>query len=88
MKNIIFVTAAAAALMLSVPLAAQVGENAPASEPADQNQTPGLQQAPDGQTMKTAVEKEKSTKESQSAPNSEGTSTSTGPTFPNDKTAK
>lgn len=87
MKNIIFVTAAAVALVLSAPLAAQVGENAPASEPADQNQTPGLQQAPDGQTMKTAVEKDRPTKESHAAPT--GTeSTSTGPTFPNDKTAK
>lgn len=86
MKNIIFVTAAAVSLMSSAPLAAQVSENALEVQPSEQEQTPGLQQAPDGQTMKT-VEKDRSTKESKATLT--GTeSTSTGPTFPDDKTVK
>ena len=84
MKNIIFVTAATVLLVFSAPLHAQVSEDSPAAEPMDQNQTPGLQQAPDGQTMKVAGDKEKSRKESHAAPVDSPTS-STGPTFPSDR---
>lgn len=87
MKNIILVTLTGVALVLSAPGAVQVSENTP-PKPAEQNQTPGLQQSPDGQTMKNAAGKDRSTKGSQGAPTSEGTSTSTGPTFPNQKNAK
>jgi hypothetical protein len=87
MKNIIFVMAVAIPLALSAPLHAQVSEDSPASEPIDQNQTPGLQQAPDGQTMKVTGDKEKSRKETQAAPVDAPTS-STGPTFPSDRPSK
>jgi hypothetical protein len=89
MKNIVYVTAAAASLALSAPLHAQVSENPQTLEPMDQNQAPGLQQTPEGQTMKMAVEKDKGLKEGQAAQTGvERPTTSTGPTFPNDKPAK
>lgn len=87
MKHLGLISVAAVALLLSVPLHAQVSENALEVQPSEQEQTPGLQQAPDGQTMKTAVEKDRPAKESQAAPTGVE-STSTGPTFPNVKTAK
>lgn len=86
MKHLDLITVVSVLLMLGVPLHAQVSENALEVQPAEQEQSPGLQQAPDGQTMKT-VEKDRSAKESQTTLT--GTeNTSTGPTFPNDKSAK
>jgi hypothetical protein len=69
-----------ASLLMSAPLAAQ-GLNITAAQPtSDQEQTPGLQQTPEGQTMKTAGEGTKTFKETQAAP--VGGTGSTGPTFP------
>jgi hypothetical protein len=75
------VIAASAGLFFAMPLPAQAEEDPPLpAQPAkSQDQVPGLQQTPDGQTLKTAGEKTKRIQETQAGP---ATSTGTGPTFP------
>ena len=85
MKSLI--VAATASMLLAAPLLAQEDGSLPAQpvKSQSQDQVPGLQQTPDGQTMKTAGERTKPIKETQAGP---ATSTSTGPTFPDALPAK
>ncbi len=89
MKNIGILTAGVLSLMFAVaPLSAQENNQSLSPQPAKgEDQTPGLQQTPDGQTMKTAGEKTKTPHEAEAGAASGGT-TSTGPTFPNAPPAK
>lgn len=89
MKNIGILTATAVLLMFAVaPVSAQESSQPLPTQPSnDQVQTPGLQQTPDGQTMKTAGEKTKPSQETEAGAASSGV-TSTGPTFPNNPPAK
>jgi hypothetical protein len=83
MKSLIIATAAS--VLLAAPLLAQEDGPLPAQPVKSQDQVPGLQQTPDGQTMKTAGERTKPIKETQAGP---ATATGTGPTFPDPPPAK
>lgn len=82
-----FAAVATASLLLAAPLAAQEGTQ-PLTAPSEKtnDQVPGLQQTPDGQTMKTVGEKTPPLQETQAGPATGGGST--GPTFPHHPPAK
>ena len=80
-----FVIAATASLFFAAPLLAQEEGPLPAEPTKSQDQVPGLQQTPDGQTMKTAGERTRPLKETLAGP---AAGTSTGPTFPDPPPAK
>ena len=82
-------TAAAVSLTLvAAPLVAQEDNQTPPAQPTnDQDQTPGLQQTPEGQTMKMAGEKVKFLQEIESD-RSAAAGPSTGPTVPNSPPSK
>jgi hypothetical protein len=78
----IFSAAALTLFLMAAPLTAQEN-SAPVTQPTkDQEQTPGLQQTPDGQTMNTAGEWIKPAA-CHSRVGSVALGGSTGPTFPN-----
>lgn len=80
------IIAAAASVLLTPPLLAQEDSTLVPVQPAkSQDQVPGLQQTPDGQTMKMAGERMKPVHEALAGP---VISTSTGPTFPDAMPAK
>jgi hypothetical protein len=89
MKRFNAITAiSAASFLLTAPLAAQEGAQPMIAPPAKTNdQVPGLQQTPDGQTLKTVGEKTRPLQETQNGP-ATGGGTSTGPTFPHQPPAK
>jgi len=74
-----------ASLLMTAPLAAQ--ENNQLLPTQDQEQTPGLQQTPEGQTLKTAGENTRPLLETRAGP-FVGGGASTGPTFPNSTPSK
>jgi hypothetical protein len=75
-----------ASLLMTAPLAAQESNQLPPQPTKDQEHMPGLQQTPEGQTMKTAGEKMKPLQETQAGMILGGAST--GPTFPNSTPSK
>ena len=76
-----FTAISIASLLIAAPLAAQ--ENNQLLPTKDQEQTPGLQQTPEGQTLKTAGERVKPLQETRVMFGG-----STGPTFPNNAPVK
>jgi hypothetical protein len=89
MKRLIAVAAVSvASIFLATPLMAQESTQPLIAPPAKSNdQVPGLQQTPDGQTMKTVGEKTKPLQETRAGP-AMGGGSSTGPTFPYHPPAK
>jgi hypothetical protein len=84
MKSMII--AATASVLVTAPLMAQEDNTLVPIQPVkSQDQVPGVQQTPDGQTMKTAGERMKPVHEALAG---SVISTSTGPTFPDAMPAK
>jgi hypothetical protein len=73
-----------ASLLMTVPLAAQESNQFTPQPTKDQEQTPGLQQTPEGQTLNTAGERLKPLQETRVMFGG----SSTGPTFPNNAPVK
>ena len=71
-------------LLLTAPLAAQESNQLVPQSTKDQEQTPGLQQTPEGQTLNTAGERMKPLQETRVMFGG----ASTGPTFPNSAPVK
>ena len=73
-------------LLVTAPLAAQESNQFLPQPTKDHEQTPGLQQTPEGQTLKTAGERTRPLLETRAAPFVGGGST--GPTFPHNAPVK